>query len=129
MIRTINITMRSLLFHSALPSSFWVEALHVAVNLLNILPSASIKNQTPFFFLFKKLPSYEHLRTFGCLCYPNLNNSLIHKLSPRSSACIFLGYRSQHRGYRCMDISTNKIIISRHVIFDETQFPFHSSTA
>ncbi|GJV42362.1 ribonuclease H-like domain-containing protein [Tanacetum coccineum] len=35
---------------------------------------------------------------------------------------------AQHRGYRCLDLSTNKIIISRHVIFDEDQFPFRSMT-
>jgi hypothetical protein len=35
-----------------------------------------------------------------------------------------LGYPSSHKGYRCLNISTRHIIISRHVIFDETQFPF-----
>jgi hypothetical protein len=47
-----------------------------------------------------------------------------HKLSHRSVACVFLGYASNHRGYRCMDLESRRIIISRHVIFDETQFPF-----
>nr|GFA81940.1 ribonuclease H-like domain-containing protein [Tanacetum cinerariifolium] len=42
--------------------------------------------------------------------------------------CVFLGYLAQHRGYRCLDLSTNKIIISCHVIFDEDQFPFRSMT-
>ena len=36
----------------------------------------------------------------------------------------FLGYPLNHRGYKCYDLSFGKIIISRHVIFDETQFPF-----
>lgn len=123
MIRTVNNTIRSLLFHSKLPPIFWVEALHVAVHLQNILPSSSINNQTSFYLLFNKRPTYDHLRSFGCLCYPNLNNATIHKLSPRSSQCIFLGYPTQHRGYRCFDLNTKRIIISRHVIFDETKFP------
>ncbi|GKA30777.1 ribonuclease H-like domain-containing protein [Tanacetum coccineum] len=38
------------------------------------------------------------------------------------------GYPALHRGYRCLDLSTNKIIISRHVNFDEEQFPFGSMT-
>ena len=50
-----------------------------------------------------------------------------HKLAPRSSACIFLGYSPHHKGYRCMDLTTHRIIISRHVIFDESTFPFASS--
>jgi hypothetical protein len=64
------------------------------------------------------------LRVFGCLCYPNLSATAAHKLAPRSAACVFLGYPSSHKGYRCLNISTCRIIISRHVIFDETQFPF-----
>ena len=47
-----------------------------------------------------------------------------HKLAPRSTACMFLGYPSSHKGYRCLDLSTRRIIISRHVVFDETCFPF-----
>ncbi|GKC68757.1 ribonuclease H-like domain-containing protein [Tanacetum coccineum] len=33
-------------------------------------------------------------------------------------------YASSHRGYRFLDLHTNKIIISRHVTFDETVFPY-----
>ena len=47
-----------------------------------------------------------------------------HKLAPRSTACVFLGYPSSHKDYRCLDLSTRRIIISRHVVFDETCFPF-----
>jgi hypothetical protein len=47
-----------------------------------------------------------------------------HKLAPHSTVCIFLGYSSQHKGYHCLDLSSNKIIISRHVTFHETSFPF-----
>jgi len=36
----------------------------------------------------------------------------------------FLGYSAHHKGYRRLDLSSNRVIISRHVIFDETAFPF-----
>ncbi|KAF8700144.1 hypothetical protein HU200_034511 [Digitaria exilis] len=64
-------------------------------------------------------PSYEHLRVFGCKCYPNLSATAPHKLAPRSTLCVFLGYPSDHKGYRCLDLTTNRIILSRHVVFDE----------
>ncbi|GJX97393.1 ribonuclease H-like domain-containing protein [Tanacetum coccineum] len=126
MIRTINNVVRSLLFQARLPPEYWVEALLTAAYLLNILPSTSINNDIPYTKLFNKPPSYTHLRTFGCLCYPYTFPP--HKLAPRTTPSIFLGYPYNHRGYRCLDLNTNKIIISRHVTFDETVFPFGSMT-
>lgn len=79
--------------------------------------------KAPHYVLFNKVPSYEHLCVFGCLCFPNLHNSTLDKLSPRSTPCLFLGYPIQHKGYRCLDLKSNRIIISRHVIFDESTFP------
>jgi hypothetical protein len=35
-----------------------------------------------------------------------------------------LGFPDNHKGCRCLDLSTNRVIISRHVVFDEQQFPF-----
>jgi hypothetical protein len=92
--------------------------------LLNILPSKTKQHLTPTFLLYNRHPSYTHLRTFGCLCYPLLASTTINKLQNRSTACVFLGYPSNHRGYKCYDISSRRIIISRHVLFDEHVFPF-----
>jgi hypothetical protein len=126
MIRTINNLIRTLLFQAHLPPHFWVEALHMATYLLNILPSTAINNDTPHFRLYNTKPNYTYLRVFGCLCYAHVDTN--HKLGPRSTPCIFLGYPSNHRGFRCLNLSTNKIIISRSVTFDETIFPYGSVT-
>lgn len=123
MIRTINNAIRSLLFQAQMSPTYWVEALHVAAHIINILPSSSINHTTPHFLLFGRRPTYDHLRVFGCLCFPNVNHSHLHKLSARSTPCLFLGYPINHRGYRCLDLKTNRIIMSRHVVFDETTFP------
>ena len=61
---------------------------------------------------------------FGCLCYPNTSATTTHKLATRSVACVFLGYPSDHRGYRCYDIATRRVYTSRHVVFVEHTFPF-----
>lgn len=128
MIRTINNAVRFFLFQAKLPNTFWVEALHTAVHVLNLLPSKAINNETPFSKLFQKPTSYAHLRVFGCLCYPNQNHPHTKTLSPRSSQCILLGYPSNHSGYRCYDLQTKKIIISRHVNFDESIFPYRQTS-
>src|SRR5207237_5425704 len=64
------------------------------------------------------------LRLSGSLCSPNLSTIAPNNLAPRSTACVFLGYPDHHFGYRCLDLSSNHIIISRHVTFDENSFPF-----
>jgi hypothetical protein len=73
------------------------------------------------------VPSYKHLRVFDCTCYPNTTATVPHKLSTRSTRCVFLGYSADHKGYRCLDLSTNHLIVSRHVVFDEDNFPLAAS--
>jgi hypothetical protein len=96
-------------------------------NMLNRLPTKVISMTSPYFALHGVAPSYEHLRVFGCACNPNLFAKAAHKLAPRSTRCIFLGYSADHKGYRCLDLTTNNIIVSRHTVFDEADFPFSAS--
>jgi hypothetical protein len=81
----------------------------------------------PHVALFGSAPSYEHLRVFSCACYPNIADTASHKLAPRSTRCVFLGYSADHKGYHCLDLSTNCLIVSRHVVFDEDNFPLTAS--
>jgi hypothetical protein len=37
---------------------------------------------------------------------------------------VFLGYSTQHKGYKCLDVSTGRVYISRDVVFNEKVFPF-----
>lgn len=48
MLRNINNMIRSLMFHAHLPPIYWVESLHMVAHLLNILPTTTINNQSPF---------------------------------------------------------------------------------
>jgi hypothetical protein len=120
--------MRSLLFHASMSAHCWVEELHTATYLLNHLPCKNISASYSYVALYCAAPSYEHLQVFGCVCYPNLSAQAAHKLAPWSTCCVFLRYSTNHKGYRCLDLSTNNIIISRHVIFDEVVFPFTASS-
>jgi hypothetical protein len=111
-IRSLNNIIRTLLSHASLTSSFWHHALQMATHLTSILPSKLKNNHTPTSLLFHKHPSYAHLRTFGCLFYPLLPSSSIHKIANRSTPCSFLGYPSNHRGYKCYNLTSKKLIIS-----------------
>jgi hypothetical protein len=123
-LRTINNIVRSLLFQASLSPAYWADTLHTATYLLNRHPTKTLAGRTPYLALFGTPPSYGHLRVFGCACYPNLSSTATHKFSPRSTLCVFLGYSADHKGYRCLDLHSNRIIVSRHVVFDESSFPF-----
>jgi transposase InsO family protein len=128
MIRTTNDTIWTLLLQAHLPPRFWAEALHTSTYLLNRLPSTACPALTPHQALFDTPPRYDHLHVFGCACYPNTATTAPHKLAPRSTLCVFLGYSSDHKGYRCFDLSSRRILISRHVVFDESVFPYSSTS-
>ena len=110
-------TVRSLLLESSVPAKFWPEALATAVHLINRLPSHRLSNQTPYFRLFHKDPTYTHLRIFGCVCFVHLPPTERTKLTAQSTRCAFLGYASQQKGYLCYDPILNRLRISRNVIF------------
>jgi histone deacetylase 1/2 len=126
-LRTLNDCVRTMLIHSGAPLSFWAEALQTAAYLLNRRPCRATGTTTPHDLLLGVPPRYDELRVFGCLCYPNTTSTSAHKLSPRSVACVFLGYPGDHRGYRCYDVDTRRVYTSRHVVFDEDQFPFFTA--
>jgi hypothetical protein len=93
-------------------------------HLLNRLPSKAVSHPTPHSVLYSTTSSYGHLRVFDCVYYPNTTISAPYKLSPRSTRCLFLDYSPDRRGYRCLDLVSHCILISRH----EDVFPLASSS-
>jgi hypothetical protein len=116
-----------LLIQASLLGRYWAEELHTAIYLLNHLLIMIIQAACPQLDLFSSAPSYEHLCFFSCSCYPNTAATMPHKLTPQSTSCVFLGYSSDHKGYHCLDLSTNRLIVSQHVVFDEDSFPLTAS--
>jgi hypothetical protein len=114
----------SLLAYASMPLKYWDEAFLTAVYLINRLPSKVIQSQTPMERFFGNFGDYFLLRTFGCACWPNLCPYNRHKLAFRSKQCAFIGYSNLDKGFKCLDISTGLLYISRDIVFDETLFPF-----
>lgn len=116
------------MFHSHIPLVYWDECIMSAVFLINRLPSHVLKNKSPFQILMNKIPDYHSLRSFGCLCYKSTSLKGRSNFDPREKACIFLRYPTGYKGYRLLDLETNSISTSRHVIFHETIFSFVASS-
>lgn len=114
----------SLLAHPSMPLKYWDQAFLTATFLINRLPSKVITDSTPLELLIEQTTDYSSLHTFGCACWPNLRPYNTRKLRFCSKRCVFLGYSNQHKGFKCLDVATCRIYISRDVVFDENVFPF-----
>ena len=114
----------ALLANASVPLKYWDHAFLTATYLINLLPSKVIDYETPTERLFQEKPDYTSLRIFGCAYWPNLRPYNSRKLAFRSTRCAFLGYSPIHKGFKCLDISSGRIYISRDVVFDEGFFPF-----
>ena len=97
--------------------------------LINRLPTPVLSGRSPYEALFGTRPDYSFLQTFGCSCYPFLGDYGQDKLTPKTRRCVFIGYSTIHKGYCCLDSSSGRIFISRHVVFNETEFPYGLTSA
>jgi len=64
-------------------------------------------------------PSISYFRVFGCVCYVFVPGHLRSKMDRKVVRCIFIGYDSQRKGWRCCDPTTEKCHISQNLVFDE----------
>lgn len=117
----------TLLAQAALPFRFWSDAFYFAICLMNVLPTKILDGVSPTERLLGIALDYKFLKVFGCLCYLLLRPYNKHKLQFRSLPCVFLGFATRHKGYKCVD-RTGRIYISRHVRFDERVFPYANGT-
>ncbi|CAJ2666261.1 unnamed protein product [Trifolium pratense] len=127
--RHIAETGLSLLHHAGLPLTYWPHAMTTAAYLINRLPTPILGYQSPYSKLIRISPDYHKLKCFGCLCFPWIKPYANHKLAPKSTMCVFVGYSADQHAYLCLDPSTGRIYTSRHVKFVETEFPFRSLVA
>jgi hypothetical protein len=107
----------------SLPARYWVESLHATIYLLDLLPTKAISAPSSYFALFSPLPPTHTFKSSGALAIPTSWTSY-----PCSYWCVFPGYSSNHKGYQCLDVSSNHFLISQHVFFD-VFFPFPSTAS
>ena len=115
-------------FQAHLPIYFWGECVLAAVHLINRTPSPLLQNKTPYEMLFGTPPSYNVIRTFGCLCFAQNQHTKGDKFASKSRKCIFVGYPFGKKGWYLFDLDSQKFFVSR-VKFFEDVFPFLDPTS
>ncbi|GAA0171887.1 hypothetical protein LIER_25821 [Lithospermum erythrorhizon] len=122
--RNIVETGLSLLAAASMPLTYWDDAFATSVYLINKLPTKVLGYISPYQMSISRSPTYLFLKVFGCQCFPYLRPYNKYKFQYRSILCIFTGYSPQYKGYQCLHLPTGRVYISRHVVFDESIFPF-----
>jgi transposase InsO family protein len=119
--RTIMNMVRSILFAKQIPKTFWAEAANWSVHVLNRCPTLAVKNKTPEEAWSGIKPLVDHFRVFGCVSHVHVPDSRRVKLDAKSLKCILLGVNEESKAYRLFNPTSNKIIVSRDVVFEEDQ--------
>ena len=113
----------ALVLHSELilPMPYWYYVVSTATHVINRLPTPNLSHKYPWETLFHTPPHLTHL--IGCQCFPLLTSYTTHKLHPKTTSCVFLGYPNNSKGYLCFDPIAHRLYASRHVLFNESVFP------
>ena len=120
--RTIMEQTRSMLCHARVPNEFWAEAANTSVYLRNRSLTTALNDITPHECLFKKKPNLSNLCVFGCVTYTHVPNNQRKKLDEKSRKSMFVGYPEGVKGFKVYDLTSQKFIRSRDVIFREKEF-------
>ncbi|CAI7823372.1 unnamed protein product [Closterium sp. NIES-54] len=122
---------RCLVDHSNAPHSLWGYALYHAALLYNLYPHPHLPDTTPTTLWLGKTPTARSLRVWGCTAYVLLNPQARRqhggKLGPKTQTCIYLGHNADSPDYLFLNPSTQQLVRSRDVVFDETR-PFYSTS-
>ena len=106
---------RSMLIDSELPNKYWGKGVMTASHLQNILPTV-VSESTPYEKWNDRKPNLNYIRMFGCMLRYRLK---IDKLDNKAKQLRLVGYEEGTKGYRLLDTMTDRIYISKDVIFIE----------
>jgi hypothetical protein len=102
-----------------IPHTYWVEAIHTTVHILNKAHPMPHSDKTPYELWLGKPYSIKHLKVFGSKCYIKNNDENIGKYDDRDNEGILLGYATNSKGYRCYNKRLHKLVDCINIKVDE----------
>ncbi|GAU44223.1 hypothetical protein TSUD_399870 [Trifolium subterraneum] len=118
--RTLLNMVRSMLAGKNVPKRFWPEAVVWATYVINRSPTLSVNDMTPEEAWSSTKPLVSHFKVFGCIGYVHIPDTQRKKLDPKGIKCVLLGVSEESKAYKLYDPLQKKIIISKDVVFDES---------
>ena len=111
---------RALLFQHKVPIRFWGEAVLTTCHLINRLPSTILTSKSPMDVLSSFYPNVSTSNQlvprifgtiFGCVSFVHVPSGDRGKLDPRALKCVFIGYSSTQKGYKCYHPPSKKFCV------------------
>ncbi|CAL2277083.1 unnamed protein product [Prunus armeniaca] len=121
---------RSLMLDMSVPHHLWGYAVLSVAYLINRTHSRVLDFKTPHDVFgdhvssvsVSKLPP----KVFGCVAYVHVYSHQRSKLDPCALRCVFMGYSSTQKGYKCYHPPTQKVHVILDVTFHE-EVPYYVS--
>ena len=88
--------------------------------ILNRAATKSVVNKTPYEAWYGKPPPIHLFHVFGCVAHVKDVRPNLKKLDDRSTPMVFVGYEPSSKAYRVFNLASNRVVITRDVIFDES---------
>jgi len=121
---------RAMIFDAQVPTRFWPEAVATSAYLLNRLPSQTLYHKTPLQILATQtnIPLVQMLppRVFGCSVFVHIPKANKTKFDPCAEKCVFVGYATHQKGYRCYNPITHRVYVTMDCDFLESEYFFSS---
>jgi hypothetical protein len=117
--RSVQQMARSMINERNIPHTYWVEAIHIVVHILNKAHLRPHSDKTPYELWFGRPAPIKHFKVFESTCYIKNNDENIDKYDDRAYEGIFLGYATNSKGYRCYNKRLHKLVDCIDIKVDE----------
>ena len=116
--RTVNEAATAMIHDAGLPEYLWAEACNTAVHIFNRIPLGET-NKSPMELVTGRKPKINHVRVFGSRAFVHLRGENRNKFGAKSKGLILVGYEPGSKSYRCFDLTSRKLTITRDIEFIE----------
>jgi hypothetical protein len=111
---------QKMLMDSKLTDKNLTHAVHTKIHIQKRVMLRNNNDKTTY-DLWKGIPTnVKHFRVFRRKCYIKREDGRMEKFESHVDKCIFVGYSSTRKPYKCYNLRINKVVESINVKVDET---------